>query len=232
MSFMKTLATLAVGFAAAKGFDAFNTSDGVSGMQARLKNAGAQGGIADQMGRMAERMGIPGGAATMRGIAQSMGATAANASERGQAGLHGAMGAMSAAAGSGAGAMTGLMPGAVGANAEANAKLMIRAMIQAAKADGSIDADERARILDHLTDADAAEMDFVLAQIEAPIDVDALAADTGAAMRSQVYAAAAMAIRADTPAESDYLAALAQALGLDNADREAVHAATAMDTPT
>ncbi len=98
-------------------------------------------------------------------------------------------------------------------------------MIQAAKADGAIDADERARIMDHLTDADSAEMDFVLVQMEAPVDVHALAADTSAAMRAQVYAAAVMAIRADTPAESDYLAALATALQLDRSTRDEVHAA-------
>ncbi len=231
MSFMKTLATLAVGFAAAKGYDTFNKSGGMAGMQDRLKQAGNPGGIADQMGQMAERMGIPGGAETMRKIAQSMGETAASASAKGQAGLQSAMGAMSGVAGAGADSLAGMLPGAVGAATEANAKLMIRAMIQAAKADGSIDAEERARILDHLNDADAAEMDFVLAQMEAPIDVDALAADTSAAMRSQVYAAAVMAIRADTPAESDYLAALATALGLNGADRDAVHAAAGTGAP-
>lgn len=34
---------------------------------------------------------------------------------------------------------------------------MIRAMIQAAKADGEIDAEEQARILEHLKDADPEE---------------------------------------------------------------------------
>ena len=44
---------------------------------------------------------------------------------------------------------------------EENAKLMIRAMIQAARADGEIDAEERAKIFEQLGDLDDAERAFI-----------------------------------------------------------------------
>ncbi len=228
MSFVKTLATLAVGFAAAKGLEKFSKTGGMAGMQDRLQHAGDQGGMADQMGQMAEKMGIPGGAEMMRRMATQFGSTAATATAASQTGFQNMMGALSGMMGAGVGAATGMMnaiPGAAPAMAmgEENAKLMIRAMIQAAKADGEIDADERARIMDHLKDATDEEMDFVQAELDAPLDPAALATSAGETMKAQVYAAALMAIKVDTPAESDFLAKLAEGLGLDAAARDAVH---------
>ena len=108
---------------------------------------------------------------------------------------------------------------------EENAKLMIRAMIQAAKVDGEIDADERARILEVLGDVDAEERAFVEAQMAAPVDPTALAADTSEQMKSQVYATSLMAVKLDSAPEAQYLDGLAQALGLSDATRARVHAA-------
>ena len=82
---------------------------------------------------------------------------------------------------------------------EHSAALMLRAMIQAAKSDGEIDADEKARIMELVGD-DATEEDiaFVKEQLAAPIDVEALAKDTPEAQRMQVYSASLMTIRVDT----------------------------------
>ncbi|MEC8582590.1 MAG: DUF533 domain-containing protein, partial [Pseudomonadota bacterium] len=54
---------------------------------------------------------------------------------------------------------------------EADAALMLRAMIQAAKADGHIDEQEKAAILDVVGD-DATEEDiaFLKAELSAPLD--------------------------------------------------------------
>lgn len=231
MSFIKTLATLAVGFAAAKGVDKFRKSGGLEGMKDQLRGAGQPGGMADQMGAMAEKLGIPGGAATVRDMVSRFGTNAAQATEQAEAGFGSLMGAMTGAASAGAknmgemiGALTGATP--AGPMAEENAKLMIRAMIQAAKADGAIDETERATILSHLKDASDEEIAFVQAELDAPVDVAGLAAAVNETARAQVYSAALMAITVDTDAEKAYLKGLAAALGLDDATVATIHAAS------
>ena len=134
MSFIKTLATLAVGFVAAKGVQKFQQSGGLAGMKDALRGAGQPGGMADQMGAMATKLGLPGGAAGMRDMMGKFGTGAAQATEQAEAGMGSLMSAMSGAAAAGAkgvgdmlGAITGATP--LGAAAEESAKLMIRAMI-------------------------------------------------------------------------------------------------------
>ncbi|WP_149140536.1 DUF533 domain-containing protein [Gemmobacter caeruleus] len=229
MSFIKTLATLAVGFAAAKGVQKFQQAGGMTGMKDALRGAGAPGGVADQMGAMAEKLGIPGGAQGVRDMMGKLGPQAAQATEQAEAGLGSLMAAMTGAASAGArnmgemlGAITGATP--LGAAAEENAKLMIRAMIQAAKADGEIDAEERATILSHLKDASDEEIAFVKAELDAPLDIMGFAASVGDHAKAQVYSAALMAITVDTDAERAYLKGLASALGLDDATVATIHA--------
>jgi uncharacterized membrane protein YebE (DUF533 family) len=235
MSFVKALATLAVGFAAARGVDKFRKMGGVDGMKDALRSAGAPGGMADQMGDMAEKFGVPGGKDAVRDMFTKFGTQAAAATEATEAGLGGLMNAMTGAAATGAKGLSDMI-GAVTAGTPANAileeqaKLMIRAMIQAAKADGEIDADERTKIMDHLGDASDEEIAFVQAELDAPVDVAALAAAAGESTKAQVYSAALMAITVDTEAEKQYLANLAAALGLEAAKVLEIH--HAMGKPT
>ena len=229
MSFVKTLATLAAGFAAAKGYEKFRQMGGMSGLEKQLRDSAAPGGMADQMGDMAEKMGIPGGKKAVTDMFGNLGPQAADATKAAEAGLGSLMTAMQGAYASGAekmGEMMSAVTGATPANAaiEENAMLMIRAMIQAAKADGEIDADEKAKILSYLTSASPEERAYVEQQMNAPLDLAGLAAATGEAMRNQVYSTSLMAIRIDNPAEAAYLKSLAQALGLDDAARDAIHA--------
>jgi Uncharacterized protein conserved in bacteria len=101
---------------------------------------------------------------------------------------------------------------------------MLRAMIQAAKSDGGIDEAERAKILDTVgDDADAEDIAFVQGQLAAPVDIESLADDTPAPLRTQVYSASLMTIRVDTQAEAQYLDALARAMGLDQPTVNALH---------
>ena len=79
--------------------------------------------------------------------------------------------------------------------------------------------------MEHLKDASKEERAFVEAEMDAPLDVAGLAADTGDAMKAQVYATAVMAIKVDNAAESAYLDKLADALGIDAATRRQTHAA-------
>jgi uncharacterized membrane protein YebE (DUF533 family) len=216
MSFVRTLATLAVGFAAAKGFDKYKQMGGMSGVQDALKKNPQTAGIASQVESM---MGKFGGA----------GAGAAG----GAGGLLGTLGSMGAAASASVTGMIDQMTGSTAATdaAEANARLMIRAMIQAARADGQISDAERAVIMDHLGDSTPEERAFVEAEMLAPVDPMALARDTADAARVQVYTAAVMTVQTDTPAEAQFLSALAQGLGLDAPTVAGIHAGMGKPAP-
>ncbi|GGH29717.1 Uncharacterized membrane protein YebE, DUF533 family [Cribrihabitans marinus] len=228
MSFMKTLASVAVGFAAAKGIDKYRQMGGMSGLQDMMKG-GADSPAADQLGQLADRMGFPGGSEAVRNFLGQM-TGGAGAAAAGTAGLGGLMNAMQGAARAGgeqtAGMMDAIFSGTpAGAAMEAQAKLMLRAMIQAAKADGQIDPQEKAAILDQLgDDISAEERAFVQAELDAPVDVMGLAADAGAPMKAQIYATSLAAIRVDNANEAAYLRQLATALGLSDADRDQIHA--------
>lgn len=229
MSFLKTLTTLAVGFAAAKGYDKFRKSGGMSGMQDSLKNAGAQGGIADQAADLAEKMGIPGGAEKVRELVAKMGPQAAGATEAGAANLDSLVASMSAAAAKGGAAMSDMFDQLtkgtpIGAASEENAKLLIRAMIEAAKADGEIDPDERARLMQHVKDASPAEVAFLEAAMDGPADLPGLLGSVGGVAKSQVYATSLSALKFDSESERTYLRNLASGLGLSDAERDGIHA--------
>ncbi len=229
MSFVRTLATLAAGFAAAKGYDQFRKMGGMAGVQKAMADNPALANMQAQMGEMMEKMGVPGGAKGFSEMASQWTGAAGQAGESAMAGLGGLMAALGGAAATGteqAGQMIDTLTGkkvATGAMEE-NAKLMIRAMIQAAKSDGEIDEDEKGRILGYLGDLDAEEKAFVEAELAKPIDVNALAMDTGQQAKAQVYAMSAMAIRVDTQSEASYLDGLAAALGLSETDRKQIHA--------
>ena len=228
MSFVKTLATLAIGVAAAKGYDRFRQAGGMKGLESTLRGAGEAGGLADQMGKLVEKMGMPGGAKSVRDMTAEMAPKAADAGQAAEAGIGAAVTAVQGAMMAGAGMMSEMFQsltgqGAAGAVSEDGAKLMIRAMIQAARADGEIDAEEKARIMGHLSAASDEELAFVEAEMQAPLDMAGLVA-AGGAMKSQVYSASLMAVSVDNAAEAAYLRGLALALGLDDAARDAIHA--------
>ncbi|KAB6714266.1 MULTISPECIES: DUF533 domain-containing protein [Roseobacteraceae] len=228
MSFVRTLTTLAIGFAAAKGVEKVKKMGGMDGVREAMRQSGNPGSVADQMGQMAEKFGFPGGAEAVRGMMGKFGNQAADMSEATEAGLGSLFSAMSGAAASGAASMTDMFASVaqgtpVGAASEENAKLMIRAMIMAAKADGEIDAEERTKILDQLKDASDEEIAFVQAELDAPVDPMALAKDAGTSAAAQVYAAALMAISVDTDAEKTFLMGLAQSLMMDPAKQAEIH---------
>ena len=228
MSFVRTLATLAVGFAAAKGVQKFNQAGGLDNMKEKLRTAGEEGGWADQMGQMAEKMGVPGGGDAVRDMMAKFGQQAADGTEAAEAGMGNLMSAMTGAAAAGAGGIAGMFDSLtkgtpVGAANEENAKLMIRAMIQAAKSDGEIDEAERKTILDHLGDASEEEIKFVQEALDAPVDAGALAKDATENTKAQIYASALMAINVDTEAEKRFLADLASAMGLEAPKVKEIH---------
>lgn len=103
--------------------------------------------------------------------------------------------------------------------------LMLRAMIAAAKADGHVDAEERARIADQLDAAGLGSVarDAVLAEFDRSVTAEALAREAADPMlAAQVYAAAVAGAGTIEGAERAWLDAFAKALRLDRAATEAI----------
>lgn len=210
---------------------------GLDQMQAMMGQMGAAGGLG-QMQDMVSKFAAQSGldlSALMGGAGAGASATPGNAGllssmkgAEGGAGLAGMMAMMgTAAAAAGGKTMGGLLDqfsAAAPPDAEASARVMLIAIIQAAKADGEIDADEQARILDMLgDDADAEDRAFVQTQLDAPVSVEAIAQETPKGQEMQVYSMSLMSIRVDTAAEAQYLDQLAQALGLNQQTVNALH---------
>ncbi len=228
MSFVKTLATLAVGFAAAKGYDKYKDMGGMPGVKDAMRNNPQLTQMSDQAFDMMEKMGLPTDQLkSMRDQFMGQGEAAGASAMAGMGGLMAALGGGMAGGAEQTSALIDSLTGTTAATdtMEENAKLMIRAMIQAAKADGEIDAAERAKIMDHLGDASPEELAFIEAELDAPVDAMGLANDTSQQMAAQVYAAAIMTIRVDSLKEADYLNTLAKGLGLSDATRDRVHSA-------
>ncbi len=107
---------------------------------------------------------------------------------------------------------------------EATAAVMLAAMIQAAKSDGAFDDAEKEKLLGQLGEVDADEAAFVQARLKAPVDVDALVADTPEGLGPQAYAMSVMAIDLDTGDEARYLHKLAEGYGMTPAEVNEIHA--------
>ncbi len=108
------------------------------------------------------------------------------------------------------------------------ARSLIRSMIAAAQADGVISPDEKTRIFDGLQtmDLDAEAKAFVFDELSNPADVNSVVRDVqGPEHAIEIYAAALMAIDADTAAERAYLQMLAARLNLEDALVAEIHSA-------
>ena len=95
-----------------------------------------------------------------------------------------------------------------------HATLIIRAMINAAKSDGSIDQSEQDKVIAKLGDVTQEEIEFVKREFAAPLDVQSFARSIPQGMGEQIYAVSLMAIDLDKNSEAQYLADLAQGLGI------------------
>lgn len=219
MGLMGTLMKVAAGYVAAKGVEKLSSGEGLNGLLGGLTGGAqvdASNPMAQMQSQMAQMLGGEGNPmAGMMGMLQN-------------GGLGALMGAAGGGAVAGAAGLGGLLdsftPQDTTPELEESAGLMLRAMIQAAKCDGGIDDTEKAKLLEAVgEDADPADMAFVQSQLDAPVDAEALAQDTSEAQRLQVYSASLMAITVDTPAEAQYLDALAKAMTLDEAVVNGLH---------
>lgn len=116
------------------------------------------------------------------------------------------------------------------ARADEMATHILQAMIAAAKADGHVTAEERARIDAQLTQLglEGEAADLIAAELDAPLDVGRIAAlASSEAEAVQIYAASLLAVDPDGAAEKGYLAMLAARLKLDAALVDRLHAEAA-----
>lgn len=199
-------------------------SGGLGGLMGAL-GGGSGGAMAG--GGLGGLLGALGGGGTGRtGTGGGTGSMGGAGSMGGMAGLLGGLAAM---AGGGASRMPDdpekrMRMAEEGPTDEATAAIMVRAIGQAVRADGEIDATERA-VLDEIvgeaeTDADRAAIDRALSE---PVDPDGLARDTPRGHESEVYAAALTAIDPEHPRETDFLRRFAVALRLDPAEVARLH---------
>lgn len=93
----------------------------------------------------------------------------------------------------------------------------VRGMINAAKSDGQISPEEMQRIVGklHESGADDGMQQWVMQQMQAPLNVQAFAAEIpNQEVAAEVYTASLLAVEVDTEAEKRYLQELARASGL------------------
>jgi len=106
------------------------------------------------------------------------------------------------------------------------ARLIVVAMVTAAKADGTVDADEQGKILGHaeqlrLSDE---EQGFLFAEMGKPFDMEPVIRGARTPeIAAEVYAASVLAVGQPSPAEVHYLKRLAQRLQLPDGVVQEIH---------
>ncbi len=107
------------------------------------------------------------------------------------------------------------------------ARILARAMIAATKADGTVTASEKARIIDQLDALGVSRNDiqFIEAEIDKPLDIEAVVRDAASPeLAMEIYTASLLAIDPDGAAERGYLAMLASRLELERSLVDEIHA--------
>lgn len=127
-----------------------------------------------------------------------------------------------------------LPPPQAAAESEALGVALLRTMIAAARADGRLDGAERQAILERVgkLELGAAEQAQVWAQLEEPVDLEAIAAAATTPARAvELYTAALLAIEVDTPAERGWLGMLGARLALPGELVAAIHREAGVPEP-
>lgn len=111
-------------------------------------------------------------------------------------------------------------------SAQSESVLLIRAMIAAAAADGTIDTEERERIIARSGEVELNDQTrhFLQAELVVPRSADDIAALTRPGMVESVFVAALIAAPPDTEAEFQFLDRLGNGLGLTRADQDRIKA--------
>lgn len=247
MSLMNTVTKMAIGFAMAKGMDAIQKNGGIGNVLEGLKGggsgspqqAGGMGGLGDMLGQLG------GGGAASGGLGGMLGQLTGGSSGGGLGGMLGQLGGGGGGAAGGLGGLGALLGGLAGARGgdagsglealinqdnpadepdeDEVAKLMLRAMTQAARADGDLDAGEKAKLTEALADSDPGTMEVLQDILSSPVSAEQLASDTPKGLETQVYTMSVNAITPDNQAEAQYLHDLASGLGIQPQTANAIH---------
>jgi uncharacterized membrane protein YebE (DUF533 family) len=192
-------------------------------------SGGAGGGLGDLLGQLTGATG-PGSTrqpTTRSAAGQGGGIEDLLGQLAGAGGLGGLLGSLGAALESGkqAGGMAepAARYDATPDEEEATAAVLLRAILQAAKSDGKLDEGEQAKILDFIGDATPEEKRFIQTELSKPVDVADLARAVPRGMEQKVYMMSLMGIDLDSKAEAQYLHSLAQAMGLQPQQVNAIH---------
>ncbi|MEL6685861.1 MAG: DUF533 domain-containing protein, partial [Pseudomonadota bacterium] len=184
---------------------------GLGGMLGQLTGGSSAGGGGGGLGGMLGQLTGGGGAAAAGGLG-GLGAL-----------LGGLAGARGGAAGGGLEALLNQDNPADEPDEDEVAKLMLRAMTQAARADGDLDAGEKAKLSEMLSDSDPSTMEVLQDILSSPVSAADLASDTPQGLETQVYTMSVNAITPDNQAEVQYLHDLASALGIQPQTANAIH---------
>lgn len=100
--------------------------------------------------------------------------------------------------------------------ANEQAEIMLEAMINAAKADGKIDAQEQAKIIDSLgSEISEEEAQYLNDLAKKPLDTNGFINRVPKKLQTQAYIMSLTAIQLDSQEEGSYLHKLAQGFGMD-----------------
>ncbi|MCK0097565.1 tellurite resistance TerB family protein [Yoonia sp. F2084L] len=247
MSLMNTVTKMALGFAMAKGMDAMKKNGGLGEMLGGLTGGGSaapqqasgMGGLGDMLGQLGGGGPASGGLGGMLGqLTGGGGSTGGLGDMLGQLGGGGAAAGGLGGLGALLGGLAGARGGAAGGGLEAMlnqdnpadepdedevATLMLRAMTQAARADGDLDAGEKAKLTELLSESDPGTMEVLQDILSSPVSAAGLAADTPKGLETQVYTMSVNAITPDNKAEAQYLHDLASGLEIQPQTANAIH---------
>ena len=113
---------------------------------------------------------------------------------------------------------------------EVQAKILIRAMLSAANSDGTIDAEEQAKLTKQLGDISPEDAEFIRSELQSPMDVNRVINSVPQGMEQQVYLMSLLAINLDSKEEAVYLDSLAKGLNISHQMSDKIH--TELGVPT
>ncbi len=205
MSLMGTLAKVAMGIAVAKG---------VGKMMGGGRSGGSGGGLGDLLGGLTGGGSKGGSGGGLGGILDSLGGGSKISNSEGGSG--GGLGDLLNNALQGKEAPESTQQ-------ESEAKTLIRAMVYAARADGTLDDNEKSKITEKLGGVSEDEANFVRQELTAPLDVKGFIQSIPRGMEEQVYMMSLFAIDLDSNEEAHYLDQLASGLNISHQACNQIH---------
>ena len=101
--------------------------------------------------------------------------------------------------------------------------ILLKAMVNASKSDGTVDSEERKRIMEFMGEMNPIQRLFVEQELKAPLNVKEFIKEIPKGMEKQVYYMSLFAIDLDSSAEMVYLDMLAKELKLSDDVVSSIH---------